>query len=173
MAAAPQRARNNRKPQRGGRVFCVEAEQEKDDNPHTVVSGTFVVNAVPVKVLFDAGATHSFINPNTAAQMTCVPEELDICLCVSTPLGSTYHTELIVRNCEIIIQDKPFLANLILLGIYGYDVILGMDWLAKYHATNCKHKILTMVTSEGESIVYNGNPSSSACLLYTSPSPRD
>ena len=38
-----------------------------------------------------------------------------------------------------------------------------MDWLAKYHATiDCKHKLLTMVTSEGESIVYNGNPPNSA-----------
>jgi len=91
MAAAPQPARGNRKSQMGGRVYCLEAEEEKDEDPHTVVSGTFVVNTVPVKVLFDAGATHSFINPNTAAQMTCVPEELDVCLCVSTPIGSTYH----------------------------------------------------------------------------------
>jgi len=96
MAAAPQRARNNRKPQRGGRVFCVETEQEKGDDSHTVVSGTFAVNAVPVKVLFDAGATHSFINPNITARMICALEELDICLCVSMPLGSTYQTELIV-----------------------------------------------------------------------------
>jgi len=47
------------------------------------------------------------------------------------------------------------------LGICGYDVILGMDWLAKYHATiDCKHKLLAVITSEGESIIYNGNPSS-------------
>ena len=47
-------------------------------------------------------------------------------------------------------------------------MILGMDWLAKYHATiDCKHKILTMVTSEGESIIYNGNPSSSAIPIIS------
>jgi len=130
MAITPQRARNNRKPQMGGRVYCLEAEEEKDENPHTVVSGTFVVNTIPVKVLLDTGATHSFINPNTAAQMTCVPEKLDVCLCVSTLIGSTYQSELVARNCEITIQDKPFFANLILLGIHSYDVILGMDcWL--------------------------------------------
>ena len=65
-----------------------------------MVLGKFVVNTVPVKVLFDAGATHSFINPNTAAQMTCVPEERDVCLCLSTPIGSTYWTELVAWNCE-------------------------------------------------------------------------
>jgi len=146
----------------------VEAEQEKGDDSHTVVSGTFTVNAVPVKVLFDAGAMHSFTNPNITARMSCTPEELDICLCVSTPIGSSYQTELIVRNCEIIIKDKPFLANLILLGICGYDVILGMDWLAAYHATiDCKHKLLTVITPEGENIVYNGNPSSSAIPIIS------
>jgi len=75
---------------------------------------------------------------------------------------------LVVRNCEITIQEKPFFVNLILLGIHGYDVILGMDWLAKYHATiDCKHKILTMLTSERESIVYNGSPSSLAIPIIS------
>jgi len=46
-----------------------------------------------------------------------------------------------------------FLANLILLGIQGYDVILRTDWLAKYRATiDCKQKALV---SSGES---NENP---------------
>jgi len=44
------------------------------------------VNAVPVTVLFDAGATHSFISPFTAARMACDFEELDACLCVTTPI---------------------------------------------------------------------------------------
>ena len=140
----------------GGRLYCLEAEEEGDEDPHAVVSGTFVVNTIPVKVLFDAGATHSFINPTIAAQMICVLEELDVCLCVTTPIGSTYQSELIARKCSITIQDGLFLADLILLGIHGYDVILGMDWLTKYRATiDCKRKTLTIFTSEGESILYS------------------
>jgi len=103
MSTAPQRARNNRKPQIGGPVYCLEAEDEGDEDPHAVVSGTFVVNTIPVKVLFNPGATHSFINPTIAAQMTCVLEELKVCLCVSTPIGSTYQSELVARNCVITI----------------------------------------------------------------------
>ena len=161
MSIAPQRARNNRKPQMGGRVYFLEAEEEGDEDPHAVVSGMFVVNTVPVKVLFDAGATHSFINPTTAAQMTCVLEELDVCLCVSTPIGSTYQSEMVARNYVITIQDKPFFANLIRLGIDSYDVILGMDWLTKYRATiDCEQKTLTLFTPEGESILYSGGHSS-------------
>jgi len=37
MSTAPQRARSNRKPQMGGRVYCLEVEEEKDEDPHAVV----------------------------------------------------------------------------------------------------------------------------------------
>jgi len=47
------------------------------------------------------------------------------------------------------------LADLVLLEIQGYDVILSMDWLAKHKATiDCKGKILTLYTPEGGRLVY-------------------
>ena len=67
VAGTQQEARNSRKPQAGGRVYCLEAEEGGDGDPHAVVSGTFIVNVVPTKVLFDARARHSFINPTTVA----------------------------------------------------------------------------------------------------------
>jgi len=45
-------------------VFCLEAEEGNED-PHVVVPCMFPVNTSPTRVLFDAGATHSFINPTT------------------------------------------------------------------------------------------------------------
>jgi len=87
--------------------------------PHVVVSATFVVNTLPSKVFFYAGATHSFINPATAKQITYSLEEMDVQLCVTTPKGSMYQSELIALNYSITIQKKAFLADLILLGIHG------------------------------------------------------
>jgi len=46
----------------------------------------------------------------------------------------------------------------VLLEIQGYDVILEMDWLAKHKATiDCERKLLTLVTPEGEKLVYKRN----------------
>ena len=59
MPCGRPQARNTRKPQAGGRVYCLEAEEGGDGDPHAVVSGTFIVNTLPTTVLFDAGATHS------------------------------------------------------------------------------------------------------------------
>jgi len=92
----------------------MEAREEEGDDPHTVVSGTFTVNALPTTVLFDAGATHSFINPVTAKQIDYNLEEMDVQLCVTTPIASMHQSELIARDCSIIIQGKLFLTNLIL-----------------------------------------------------------
>ena len=73
----------------------MEAGEEESEDPHAVVSGTSVVNTLPVKVLFDASATHSVINPATAKQIACVLEEIEVQLCVTTPIGSMYQSELI------------------------------------------------------------------------------
>jgi len=61
------------------------------------------------------------------------------------------------------------LGDLILLGIQGYDVILGMDWLNQYQATiDCNQKILTLTTSEGERIRYKEGDSASTIPLISS-----
>jgi len=86
-----------------------------------------LVNTVPVTVLFDAGATHSFVNSIAAARMDCEFENLEVRLSVTTPIGSVYQAERMARNCTIIILGGLFLGGLILLGIQGYDIILGMD----------------------------------------------
>lgn len=41
----------------------------------------------------------------------------------------------VVKAYSIFIGDQEFLADLILLEMHGFDVILGMDWLEAYHAT--------------------------------------
>ncbi|XXG62687.1 hypothetical protein AAC387_Pa05g1002 [Persea americana] len=47
------------------------------------------------------------------------------------------------------IGDVVLPANLILLEMYDFDVILGMDWLAGYHATmDCFHRTLTFKLEE-------------------------
>jgi len=82
-----QRTRNNNKPQTGRRVFCLEVEKE---DPQAIISGMLLVNTVSVTVLFDAGATHFFVNPVPAARMDCKFENLEVPLGVTTQIGSVY-----------------------------------------------------------------------------------
>ena len=69
---------------------------------------------------------------------------------VSTPTGKqALETDRIVRGCEIRIGERIFLVDLISLAINGYDVILGMDWLAEnYVQINCRTKEVTLCLPE-------------------------
>jgi len=96
-------------------------KEEETENPHTVVLGTFLVNHLFTRVFFDTGATHSFINPATAKRLACELDEINVQLCVATPVGSIYQTKDVARNCQITIHDKVFPIDLVLLEIQGYD----------------------------------------------------
>ena len=84
-----------------------------------MVSGTLLVNHLFTRVLFDAGATHSFINPVTVKRLVCELDETDVQLCVDTPLGSIYQTEVVVRDYPITIHNKVFPTDLLLLESNG------------------------------------------------------
>ena len=50
---------------------------------------------------------------------------------------------LCLSLCVIQIEDREMLADLILMDMYDYDVILGMDWLVAYHAgVDCFGKVV-------------------------------
>ena len=55
-------------------------------------------------------------------------------LLVSTPIGDTLMTNLVLKYCFVCIEGRELLADLVVLGLLDFDVILGMDWLASYHA---------------------------------------
>ena len=63
------------------------------------------------------------------------PELLDFELSVSTPVGDTLMINLVIKSCIICIEGRELLADLVLLDMHDFDVILGMDWLASYHAS--------------------------------------
>jgi hypothetical protein len=52
------------------------------------------------------------------------------------------------------IRGIEFLANLIVMGIQGIDVILGINWLDKYQAViSCDKMTVKLVSPLGEEVV--------------------
>jgi hypothetical protein len=78
-------------------------------------------------VLFDSGATHSFISMDRVKQLNLPTTSLPFDLIVSTPTAEPICARSVCQNCPIVIQDKKFLVNLICLLLTQLDVILGMD----------------------------------------------
>jgi hypothetical protein len=105
-------------------VNVAEAEEAPD-----VVLGTFLVNSVPTKILFDSSASHSFVMENFMDKGSLKPSRRDRLMIVQIP-RSTVKTQLSSRNVPVELYGKKFQADLIVPK--GLDVVLGMDWMSKY-----------------------------------------
>jgi len=53
---------------------------------------------------------------------------------VSTPIGNCIGIDLVLISSIINIDGRELCADLILLYMFEFDVILVIDWLAVYHA---------------------------------------
>ncbi|XP_058202967.1 uncharacterized protein LOC131317429 [Rhododendron vialii] len=56
-------------------------------------------------------------------------------LFVETPIGGRSPLDHICWDYELIIRDRRFTFDFIVLNMSGFDLILGMDWLSTFHAT--------------------------------------
>jgi hypothetical protein len=108
-----------------GQVNHVSVEQAQ--NVSSVVMGTFPVNSIPATVLFDSGASHSFLTYQFVTKHNLSMSSMKKPLIVSSP-GGEIKTGYICTQVKINIMGVDFLANLAVKS-WGIDVILGMDWL--------------------------------------------
>ena len=116
-----------------GRVFAV-TKQDAETCP-SVVSGTLVITNQHAQVLFDFGSTHSFISHGFARRLNMIPETLDFELSVDTPFEHVMCTDKVYKSCNVLVSMRELEANLVLLDMYEFDLILGMDWLSIFHAS--------------------------------------
>ena len=93
--------------------------------------GELHLNGYPASVLFDSGASHSFISIAFAVSHQIEFLNMNSPLKVKTP-GSSWLTDWITPEVQICLGYWSFPFQLIALKSVGIDVILGMDWLVKY-----------------------------------------
>ena len=107
--------------------------------------------------LVDPGATHSFISVPFTERHQIESQPIDGRMVVSVPNGDTMISERIVPGSRLVIQNKDFPADLIVLSIHDFDIILGMDWLSKHRATlDCYKKEVRLVRPEEPGVIFRG-----------------
>ncbi|XP_028054434.1 uncharacterized protein LOC114258647 [Camellia sinensis] len=104
-------------------------------NAEAVVSGTISICDKPVDALIDSGSTHSFISMVFAETLNRPMETLNYMLCVASPMEGSILCSTVFVACELFLRNAVLFADLIPLDMRHFDVVLGIDWLAKYYAT--------------------------------------
>ncbi|XP_022856219.1 uncharacterized protein LOC111377372 [Olea europaea var. sylvestris] len=137
------------------RVFTI-TRSDAETNP-SVVTGKFSFFGITSIVLFDSGATHSFVSTEYVRRLGRTPDIQEVSYSVTIPFGDVQQTNLIITACVILIENRELYADLIVLKMKDYDIILGMDWLSKYQATiDCMRKSVTFQPLGNEPFTFIG-----------------
>ena len=88
--------------------------------------GEFLVNSASTSVLFDFGASHSFVSTCFALKNDLRTVLLPTPLLIRTP-GAVLKCSLKCPRVKIMINGIEFQADLVVLKTEGLDVILGMN----------------------------------------------
>jgi hypothetical protein len=128
----------------------VEQAQEAPD----VVLGMFLVNATSTIVLFDSGASHSFIS-TAYVEKHNLPIALLKCQMIVSSLGGYMPARQLCPKVNIKIRGLDFVANLIILESKGIDIILRMDWLNKHKVLiDCAKKSVKLTTPDRKKLEF-------------------
>ena len=85
------------------------------------------VNSKTLTVLYDLGASHSFISHHCVSALQLPISELLYDLLVSTPTNNPVKNSQVYVSVSLRTEDRSFVANLICLPLSELDIILGMD----------------------------------------------
>ncbi|XP_047169898.1 uncharacterized protein LOC124838351 [Vigna umbellata] len=132
-----------------GRVYAI-AGAEAASSANLIID-TFLLYGISCCVLFDSGATHSFISKACVEKLGLTESEMQFDLVVSTPATGEVRTSTMCIGCPIEVEGRRYKVNLICLPLKELEVILGMDWLAAYHILiDCGEKKLVFPDEKEE-----------------------
>jgi hypothetical protein len=135
----PQNQGTGNKPSTPAKKPMVQVRQGKlnfttmSDIPEgaSVLTGTFSINDTPVKILFDSGATHSFISENILGKLGLKRMQTKLAYKITTP-GGNISSHLVTFGVPLKLGSEVIQSNLITIKLEGMDVILGMDWMTQH-----------------------------------------
>nr|GEU34457.1 hypothetical protein [Tanacetum cinerariifolium] len=132
-----------------------EGETNPDSN---VVTGTFLLNSCYASMLFDSGADRSFVSTTFSALLDIAPSTLDTSYAVELIDGRVLETNIILRGFTSGLFGHPFNIDLMPIELGSFDVIIGMNWLAKYHTLIvCDEKVVRIPYGDEVLIIRGDN----------------
>lgn len=109
-------------------------DNRQAEHQATVIESAGIIQGSLVTVLFDCGATDSFISPFCVECCGLVAISQEVSWEVELASGARVAVSSMVRSCSIQIGDMFTMTDLRITPLGSYDVVLGMDWLYAHSA---------------------------------------
>jgi hypothetical protein len=114
-----------------GRIYYTEVTTTPEGEP--MLMDTFLVANHPIVILFDSGASHTFISKNFVEKYCIHYTESKDGFIIHSPRGWIF-TKEVAFHILVTLAGLEFPTNMIVLKGQDIDVILGMNWLAQHKA---------------------------------------
>ncbi|XP_073031216.1 uncharacterized protein [Primulina eburnea] len=142
-----------------GRIFSMTKEGANPDA--SVISGNIFILGKEALTLIDTGATHSFISEEFMHTISVEPTVVSVQFNIVLPSGEEIWTNSIIKACPVLMGSRLLYADLIVISMVAFDVILGMDWLSAYRAViDCVSKTVKFLADDIEKDLFVGGTSS-------------
>jgi hypothetical protein len=117
---------------RQGRVNFTTLSELPEGAP--VMTGTFTLHHHPAIILFDSGATHSFISTRFGTKIGLDFYPTNGTYMITNP-GGRIASNQICRGVPIQLGSTLIRTALISLNLEGMDILLGMDWTTRHQVS--------------------------------------
>ncbi|GKE36050.1 putative reverse transcriptase domain-containing protein, partial [Tanacetum coccineum] len=128
----------------------------RDRNAHqdpNVVTGMFLLNQHLARVLFDSRADKSFVSISLASKLNIPPITIDTFYNIKMADRNLVSTNTVIQGATLTLLNQPFEIDLMPIKLGSFDVVIGMDWLSKYHARIiCDEKVIH-IPINGETLI--------------------
>jgi hypothetical protein len=114
-----------------GRIYYTQVATTPEGEP--VMMGMFLIANYPTIILFDSGASHTFISKNFV-EKHCIPCTESTEGFIIHSLGGRIFTKEVAFHIPVMLGGREFPTNMIVIKGQDIDVILGMNWVAQHMA---------------------------------------
>ncbi|GJR67983.1 putative reverse transcriptase domain-containing protein [Tanacetum coccineum] len=134
-----------------GRAYMLRDMNAYQD-PNVVMS-MFLLNQHLARVLFDSEADKSFVSISLASKLNIPPITIDTFYNIEMADGNLVSTNTVIQGTTLTLLNQPFKIDLMPIKLGSFDVVIGMDWLSKYHARIiCDEKVIH-IPINGETLI--------------------
>ncbi|GJW53642.1 putative reverse transcriptase domain-containing protein [Tanacetum coccineum] len=81
--------------------------------------------------------------------------------------GNLVSTNTVIKGCTLTLLNQPFEIDLMPIKLGSFDVVIGMDWLSKYHAKILCDEKVVHIPINGETLIIRGDRSKTRLNLIS------
>ncbi|XP_075499238.1 uncharacterized protein LOC142537622 [Primulina tabacum] len=137
-----------------GRIFAMTKESVNPDDS-SKIPGNILIYGKEAITLIDTGVTHSFMSEVFMHSISVEPTVMPLHFNIVLPSGDEICATNIIKACPVQVGNRLRFADLIVIPMVAFYVILGMDWLFAYRPViDCVGKTVKFLVDDHDGDVF-------------------